>query len=76
MRDSVVPLLEKLGCDTLCRGTCQQSLIQLLGTIFSVPGFLGCLHSVLVGRLLTERSAVAAVGWFLLSVASQVNADT
>jgi hypothetical protein len=68
----VAPLLEKLGGDALCRGTCQQPLVQLLTTMYSVPGFLGCLHAALVEQVVTDREAVAAVGWFVLSVASQV----
>jgi hypothetical protein len=70
--NQVVPLLGLLGCDALCNGTCQQSLVQLLTTMYRVPGFLSCLHAALVEHLVVERDAVSAVGWFVLSVAAQV----
>jgi hypothetical protein len=73
---SVVPLLGVLGCDALCNGTCQQSLVQLLAVMYRVPGFLSCLHAALVGQLVVERDAVSAVGWFVLSVAAQVRLNT
>jgi hypothetical protein len=72
VRDKLVPLLQRLGSDALCRGTCQQPLAQLLGVVYRVPGLLGSLRAALEARHVQGPAAVAAVGWFVLQVASQI----
>jgi hypothetical protein len=72
VRSSVVPLLERLASPALRRGTCRQPLALLLGAMYSVPGLMACLRTALEKEVVADAAGAAAVGWFVLSVASYV----
>jgi hypothetical protein len=73
VQGSMVKLLRRLGSDALCRGTCKQPLMQLLRTIYQVPGLLACLHAALGSSQLQDPAAAGtAVGWFVLQVAGGI----
>jgi hypothetical protein len=70
----LVPFLSLLGSDALMRGTCRQPLIDLLQSIYQVPGFMTSLQQTLADTTKGSLSSEAgtAIGWLVLNVASQV----
>lgn len=45
-----VPLLNYLGSNALCKGSCKAALLALLTTIYHIPGLLECLQTALDKR--------------------------
>ncbi|KXZ51992.1 hypothetical protein GPECTOR_10g1014 [Gonium pectorale] len=69
MAQYVVPIFRLLGSDTLSGGTCRAPLLALLEALFRVPGLLQCLNGAIAAGKVADASPV---GWFLLTLASQV----
>lgn len=65
----VVPFLNILGSDCLCRGSCEEPLSELLKAMYEVPGFLRCLVKALEGNKVDNAGPL---GWFALNVALHV----
>ena len=72
--ESVLPVLEKLGCDALNLSMCREPLLNLLDeAFFRTPGFITVLADVVEGRGMGESTLAdtSAIVWLVLKLVAR-----
>jgi hypothetical protein len=64
---SILPFLERLGGDDMCRGTCKSDLRKIVVIMFETPGFVSSLRKLARDR---KDLDVSALSWFVLQLAT------